>query len=59
MKQVADVVRMISENKHWEEITNVNRAKCVCIHEDCMCGLSVMVNKTACPCECEGMCPGL
>ena len=58
LAQVAQVVRCIGESKPWEEITKINRAKCRCGHEDCMCGISIMVTKATCPCECDGECPG-
>ncbi|WP_395239284.1 Rdx family protein [Salmonella sp. s54412] len=58
LNEVAQVVRCISEGKNWEEITKINRAKCRCGHEDCMCGISIMVNKAMCPCDCYGECPG-
>ncbi|CAB3992356.1 Hypothetical predicted protein [Paramuricea clavata] len=58
LNEVAQVVRCISESKPWEEITKINRAKCRCGHEDCMCGISIMVTKATCPCECDGECPG-
>ena len=54
--QIATAIESYSKGKPVVEVTKVARRKCRCSHTECVCGISISVQKADCPCECAGQC---
>ena len=54
--QVATAIETYAKGKPVVEVTKTARRKCKCPHNDCVCGVSISIQKADCPCECAGQC---